>query len=248
MMKPKSIIPRPVGGFTLVELLVVITIIAVLVAVGSLFLSKARSSAERVVSTKNISQLQFANTAYAAENNGRYLKVFAFDDKGGSYVAWCDNADFLAILKGDSATVVNGKVNKTHPPSALDPLAYRSKKKWHDTFSASYGYNREGMSGNGSWGTPSGSTGFGIHDISDPIRTAAFFTATDWIAKYSERYKWQGEAAIEGYQNGKIAYRYKGKALVAYYDGHVGEISPNEMKVIDGNGGSNHIFWRGNAR
>ena len=51
-----------------------------------------------------------------------------------------------------------------------------------------------------------------------------------FIAKYSGRFQWQGSAAVEGYENGKIAYRYGGKALVAYFDGHVGEVTPEDMK------------------
>lgn len=247
-MKNKPTALRSANGFTLVELLVVITIIIVLAALGFVGLKRARLSADRTVSLRNIGQLQFANTTYAADNNGDYLKVYEFDDKGSSYVAWCDNSDFLSILKGDSVVSAGGQIDKSHPPSVLDPLAYRSKAKWYDRFAASYGYTYEGALGKSSaWGSPNAENLYKMHQVTQPARTAAFITATDWIAKYSGRFKWQGSAAVEGYENGKIAYRYGGKALVAYFDGHVGEVTQADMKRIDTQGGNKHVFWNANA-
>ncbi len=244
--KPKSI---PGGrGFTLVELLVVITIVIALASLGFLGFKNARLGADRVTSTRNIAQLQFANATYATDHNGDYLQVYAFDDKGSSYVPWHENSDFLMILKGDSAFLTNGKVNKSTPSSVLDPLAYRSKALWYDRFAASYGYNYEGALGkSAAWGSPNADRVFKMNQIGQPARTAAFITATDWIAKYSGRFKWQGKSAVEGYDNGKIAYRYKGKALIAYFDGHVGEVTQEDMKKIDNQGGAKNVFWDASA-
>jgi prepilin-type N-terminal cleavage/methylation domain-containing protein/prepilin-type processing-associated H-X9-DG protein len=248
IMKTKCNGSRPGRGFSLVELLVAITIILVLAALCFVGFKKARSSANRAVSIRNIAQLQFANTTYTTDHSGDYLKVYDFDDKGSSYVAWCDNSEFLTILKGDSAFLPNGDVDKTHPPSALDPAAYRSKAKWYDRFAASYGYAYEGALGRSSaWGSPNAESLYKLHQVRQPARTAAFITATDWIAKYSGRFKWQGSAAVEGYENGKIAYRYGGKALVVYFDGHVGEVTREDMKRFDKLGGIKNVFWNANA-
>ena len=247
-MKIRPTALRSASAFTLVELLVVITIIIVLAALGFVGLKRARLSADRAVSIRNIGQLQFANTTYAADHNGDYIKVYAFDDKGSSYVAWCDNSDFLSILKGDSVVSAGGQVDKSHPRSALDPLAYRSKAKEYDRFAGSYGYNYEGALGkSAAWGTPNAENVFKMQQVTQPARTAAFITATDWLAKYGGRFKWQGAAAAEGYENGKIAYRYDGKALAVYFDGHVGEFTQADMKRIDTQGGNKHVFWNANA-
>jgi prepilin-type N-terminal cleavage/methylation domain-containing protein len=235
-------------GYTLVELLIVVSIIVILALLTLFMFPKFRESADKATSLRNIAQLQLANATYATDNNGQYLKVFAFDDEGKSYVPWFQNSDFLALLKGASVLMPDGSLDKTIPPNTLDPKAYRARGKWHDTFTNSYGYNGEGNSGNNGWGSPGGSRGgFRMSQLTAPERTAAFITATDWYAKYSGRYLWR-DKPFEGYQNGKIAYRYKGKALVAYYDGHVGEVSMEDMKKIDARGGQRNIFWDADAK
>lgn len=74
-------------------------------------------------------------------------------------------------------------------------------------------------------------------------------TATDWIVKYERRFLWVGKAAVEGLTGNQImAYRHNGKAIVAYYDGHVGEVSMADMKRLDAKGGKQNAFWKGDAK
>lgn len=68
---------KNVGAFTLVELLVVISIIAMLLAVLIPALSKARNIARCVVCQSSIRQLSMAWTAYATSNSGRLVGGYA---------------------------------------------------------------------------------------------------------------------------------------------------------------------------
>lgn len=61
------------SGFTLVELLVVVSIIAVLLSVLLPCLSKARQQSRQAVCSSNIRQLYIANGGYAIENRGYYV-------------------------------------------------------------------------------------------------------------------------------------------------------------------------------
>ena len=79
--------------------------------------------------------------------------------------------------------------------------------------------------------------------LATPAQTAAFVTAVNWLVHYSGRKGWDGK---EGKVNApRIAYRWKGKALVVYYDGHVGEITEEELLELDQRGGRNNAFWNG---
>ncbi|HAL44540.1 MAG: hypothetical protein A2Y12_07310 [Planctomycetes bacterium GWF2_42_9] len=73
-------------AFTLVELLVVISIIAMLLALLMPALSKARASARWVVCGSNLKQWGYTLQGYATENNGRLL---ATADNGGPVPVIC---------------------------------------------------------------------------------------------------------------------------------------------------------------
>lgn len=63
-------------GFTLVELLVVVGIIAVLLAILMPALSAARESAKRIKCASNLHQLGIAETAYTNDNRGYFTPCF----------------------------------------------------------------------------------------------------------------------------------------------------------------------------
>lgn len=66
-----SFLQRSRAGFTLVELLVVIAVIALLIAILLPALSNARLASRRLVGASNLRQLVLGFTAYGTDSNGR---------------------------------------------------------------------------------------------------------------------------------------------------------------------------------
>jgi prepilin-type processing-associated H-X9-DG protein len=69
-MQSKSACHRRVGGFTLVELLVVVGIMALLISLLLPALKRARGAAEQAVCLSNIRQLMVADMLYSVDNKG----------------------------------------------------------------------------------------------------------------------------------------------------------------------------------
>lgn len=69
---------RRMGAFTLVELLIVVSIVGLLLSILLPSLAGAREQARTVVCASNIRQLALANTLYVAEQRGKYCPGAAY--------------------------------------------------------------------------------------------------------------------------------------------------------------------------
>src|SRR5437762_4350311 len=83
-------------GFTLVELLVVIGIIALLISILLPSLNRARETSNRVVCASNLRQIGQAILLYANENKGSYPRTFY---KAGAPLAFSDDASDGGTLR-----------------------------------------------------------------------------------------------------------------------------------------------------
>ncbi len=245
MTKPN--IYRMSPGFTLVELLVVVLIIATLAALSIFGLSRMRSAGDLAATVSVLRQLQIANISYAADHNGRYVPMSS-NDENQKRTDWPSNPVFLSYFTGDSDRMSPGaKSSSTNPipNSLLDPVVVRARKNRWNFLDANYGYNLGGMP---ELTGPNSDRNFAILQLTNPVRTAAFITATDWNFRYSGRLLWENNPSEGRSSDGKIAYRHRGKAAVVYYDGSTGIISPGDMKRIDSTGATYHPFWRANFK
>jgi prepilin-type N-terminal cleavage/methylation domain-containing protein/prepilin-type processing-associated H-X9-DG protein len=83
MQRDSGHYPRPFGGFTLVELLVVIGIIAVLVGLLLPALSKAREQANSIKCQSNLRQIAMGLVNYSTENAGWIVPSFNLPQQPG---------------------------------------------------------------------------------------------------------------------------------------------------------------------
>jgi len=192
----------PRRGFTLVELLVVITIIILLAALSVGMLVRMRDQAFKATTTRNISQLQIASASCAEKIPVTMCPSMPMMMKV------CASASDIRILTSSAilpatCVMLPGTPSGVHGPN-LKP---------------SHSLNR----------------------VPNPSESMAFATTTDFRVTYNSRLKWKG---VDGKTNdGALAYRHGGKALVVYFDGHVRELTQRDMKNIDATkGGKNSTF------
>lgn len=79
---------RALRGFTLVELLIVIGIIAVLIAILLPALSRARQAANQAVCFNNLRQIGLAMVMYTSDNEGLYPFTAGIDEPGPQFSDW----------------------------------------------------------------------------------------------------------------------------------------------------------------
>jgi prepilin-type N-terminal cleavage/methylation domain-containing protein/prepilin-type processing-associated H-X9-DG protein len=235
--------PRSRPAFTLVELLVVIVIIATLLGLSLMGFRKIREAGDRASVISVLRQLQVANVGYAADHNGQYVPLSSMDENENRINDWHQSSVFLAYLTGDNTALEQGRKTVDAPVSVLDPIVVRAKKRLWNKLFASYGYNSVGMPAL----KPNTDRSFKVSQVTNPSRTACFLTATDWIVSYNSRFNWLKDPVEGKSTDQRIAFRHGGKAVVVYYDGSTGMVSPADLRTIDQQGGANHPFWKANA-
>lgn len=236
----------PARGFTLTELLVVITIIAVLASLSLMMFTRMRTVADRASATKSLSALQMANTLYASEHNGNYISHSLNDESGNRAQIpwWFQNTEFLAYFRGQ-VTQTSGNGSRAIPVDMLDPVVLRAKQSKFDRIYASYGINIHGLPAMGGGKIKNGGVNYTTNTVKRPSESMAFASSSDLSIRYNSRFKWDGQEGKKS--DSRIAYRHNNKAIVAYFDGHVGEVSKADMEEIDRTrGGSQSAFWKPN--
>lgn len=217
--------PSRCVGFTLVELLVLVAIISVL---ASMLLPAAATVLTRANSVRcqnNLRQLQTANIAYAGDWEGCFVPSFRYDAGGGWSYPWIDNTEYVDLLYRAANDKFKAAVASSLNVKQLCPLS--RKNKITSQIGSSYGYNH------GLKSIPSYRPVYlGSKDTDDNIANrAAFMDGLSWGVSLTgadpTRYWLGGGPRPEGtVVSQQVAYRHRGQANVAFFDGHVAAVAP----------------------
>jgi len=213
------------SGFTLVELLVAITTIAVLAAIAFAVLFNVNRQGDATKSMHNIEVLVTANMAYAADN-GRYAPA---DDKQnlrrwhGARKSPTEDFDpsqgFLAPYLGKSRCI--------NVCPAFQKMA-KSKESFEQG-TGGYGYNAAYIGGlpGGKWNSDGTRLSAMPSNVPRPGRTVMFtstaYARSDGVQEYPfcEPPFWDfGTGPTGDRPSPTVHFRFSGKALVAWCDGH----------------------------
>ncbi|MEO8616948.1 MAG: prepilin-type N-terminal cleavage/methylation domain-containing protein [Luteolibacter sp.] len=217
-----SIVRNRRRGFTLVELLVVICLIAVLAALTFTTLGKIRQSSRSTRCVVNLRQIYLASQIYSQENNSQVLPGESWN--GGTHLFW--HWILRPALGGTS--VFDDKVDPSFRCMEIKP---GNPNFW----AWGYGANsKPGMEGASTTSTQ-GSYNAEQVNVSNPTNWQRSFRQVE-ITQQSRRLficdakEWQvtpsatGQAAFPDYTR-----HGNGKCNVLFFDGHIGSLNKIEV-------------------
>jgi prepilin-type N-terminal cleavage/methylation domain-containing protein/prepilin-type processing-associated H-X9-DG protein len=223
-------------GFTLVELLVVIGIIALLVAILMPALSVAQQEARAVKCLSNLRQAAMAASIYCDAHKGTYPMAY-YTGANGTFYSW----DFTAVIVGGVQKMQPGLLWPATGAGGLEVQqcpSYEGPPSGADPFTG-YNYNTSFI-GHGQY-----------ESIPAPIKTAQvhhpstvalfgdgqYYSGTD---KYMRSpFPSEGDVSFTSRAAGTQGYRHRGRTNVVYCDGHAASVGDRFTNTSDprvGNG------------
>ncbi|RKY24476.1 MAG: hypothetical protein DRP62_03655 [Planctomycetota bacterium] len=246
-------------AFTLVELLVVISIIALLLSILLPSLGRARESARRIVCANNLKNIGMANQIYANNWDDKYVPIMDTSvpkpsGVGGSftYYCWMANKSFrdYLVLDGRKAEKYNDtyELDTILPDEFFCPSDKVAKKHVISSKGVlvSYGYNATDWQSDMqsfNWNRPESDliyVGYKMTSIKRPSEKLVFVDAVDWYvfwyaADYEKYWDKYGQASWDDYAaagvSGVTIYRHNEGANVLFYDTHVTYMPKNKIYV-----------------
>ena len=216
----------PQAAFTLVELLVVVSIIALLISLLLPALGKARAAARAVVCLSIQRQFGLAELMYADEHAGwtnPARDMVKSINEGNPNNQWYHNDDYAALL-GVSPASWSGWRSGVLCPDATFGQKY-------GILYFTYGKNIQCMSdyGNRPWGDFAAWASFKPAKFDQPAASMLLADATsDMIAKDKVN-TYFGETDRLDAAASAVAYRHEGTVNLLYFDGHANTISRAQL-------------------
>ncbi len=227
-MKPKPI-HRKTAGFTLVELLVVIVIVAALAAISFSLSTRMMKRADVAKSLQNIQQIGSMLAVYSSDNSSNLpaIKAITVDAEGNrEETDW-----YIALLKMTYPDVERPLLSSTGwwestKPILRNPLLENSRfKPWFPGYAMNISLSRNlfpGSSGEFGSGDGPDSRGIPLSRIPDPARTPVVSTTRNWF------YNAANLTALTTPSSLDKSLLVDDKVPVLFVDGHVESMTPQE--------------------
>ncbi len=208
------------SGFTLFELLIVVTIVIVLAALTMVGIGKMRDSAVMAKSTANLRQLHSLSAMYSSDNNQKLLPAKTTAKQQWQWViATYMGREYNGIWDFVDKFGYKPEVDLLVAPGWSKAKAYDRNRFWQTGF----GMNMQpGLPSDPSPNTeesPDWGRAFRLDRITAQSTRAFIFTWPEWNAYYS------AASAKDGAFLG-------GKLNVLFFDGHVEAKRPHEMNLV----------------
>jgi len=230
-------------AFSLMELLIVISLVAMLLAVLLPALVLARLQARRVVCESNLRQLFLANTGYAIENDNHYVPAAPdiTSAKGGRYrwhgVRNSPDEPFDPLKGPLAGYLADGNVKEC--PEKVNFIKGQDWKTNFEQGCGGYGYNRIYL-GSRNWQCrqfktlqemqQAGWETTKTTEVGRPTETLMFADTAmsnrpSYLIEYSFAeppfYVYKGRPVTSFYLSPSIHFRHRGRANVGWADGHI---------------------------
>lgn len=243
------------SAFTLVELLVVISIIALLLAILMPSLAKAREQAKSIVCASGMKQISLAYNTYGIDNDYKIpiaYRIMANDIDSRPWI-WA----LLPYIDGDESkeSTLEEPADLWFCPSDKDPypLGFSPHADHKYTSYALNGYYKEASAGGG-WTSAKPEVRFGpggkykLHQIKRAsdcmfmMETSYYGQVYDMANPKLMQYQpdWQGH---HRYTSG---FYHNGGMNIMYVDGHVDNIKGKKAPLVNTPGSlqrEGHMFW-----
>ena len=241
---------KKTDGFTLVELLVVISIIAILMAILMPALGKAREQARRIVCANNLKTLALGDQMYADDSDNYHVPIL--NGLSPNSPLWFENPMFVKIvnMKGRKNTeAAKGYTADTLPkdfkcPSDKRTIGNGLLKVANVVQGVSYGMNSVGLRSMACDGwcyyTTAGPGRAHTLKTTQVLRPSEkfFFMDAEWFAvdytgaNYLLFWDIQGDK-MDDRQWDVPAYRHSEGANVAFYDDHINYMTKQQIFKVN---------------
>ena len=222
------------SGFTLVEVLVVIGIIALLIGLLLPALSRARETSKSIACISNLRQMAIAAQAYAVEYHGYYPIAYFYAVEGTQTVTYCWDLTTIA-QPGQPTRVVPGLLWRTNDPTRIQQCpSFDGSADWLNDPYTGYNYNTSYI-GHGQYESiPAPAKAASVRHASE----TAMFGDGQWAGGANKfmraPFPNPGDETFTGRYAGTQAFRHLHKTNVAFCDGHADSLSNRFTNNTDG--------------